>query len=114
MLELIVCRSWVPARAFSTGATTVSRMMVGDAPLYVTEMLTVGTETFGKSCWTSVRYAKVPARPMRASRTKTSGGRWTKTAVNDIAGLLRRDLLRRDRLTVGEPGLSVDHDGDAR
>src|ERR1700724_3335481 len=114
MLELIVCRSWVPARAFSTGATTVSRMMVGDAPLYVTLTLTVGTETFGKSCWTSVRYAIVPASPMRASRTKTSGGRWTNTDVSDIAGLLLRDLLRRDGLTVGEPRLSVDHDRYAR
>jgi hypothetical protein len=84
MFELRFCRSGVPAIASSIGRTIVSRMTVGEAPLYCTETLIVGTETLGNCCWTSVRYAIVPASPIRASSTKTSGGRWTKSEVIDI------------------------------
>src|SRR6202163_2238860 len=113
MFELRFCRLGVPAIASSIGRTIESRMTVGDAPPYCTETLIVGVETFGNCCWTSVRYAIVPASPIRASNTKTSGGRRTKSDVNDIV-LPLRDLLRRDGLTVGEPGLSVGYDGRAR
>src|ERR1700736_487801 len=113
MLVLRFCRLGVPAIASSMGRTIVSRMTVGDAPPYCTETLIVGTETFGNCCWTSVRYAIVPASPIRASSTKTSGGRRTKRDVNDMV-LPLRDLLRRDGLTVGETRLSVHDDGCAR
>ena len=40
--ELIVCKSGVPARFSSSGVTISSRISVTDAPLKVTEIVTVG------------------------------------------------------------------------
>ncbi len=40
--ELNVCRSCVPARYCSIGATMLSRISVTDAPLYCTVTVTVG------------------------------------------------------------------------
>ena len=40
--ELNVCKSVVPARYCSIGATMLSRISVTDAPLYCTEIVTVG------------------------------------------------------------------------
>src|SRR3979411_2493945 len=109
IFELRFCKLGVPAIASSMGPPIVSRRTVGEAPPYCTETLIVGWETFGNCCCTSVRYAITPASAISASSTNTSGGRWTKTDVIDMRCLPLRHLLRRDGLTVGQPGLSVDH-----
>src|ERR1700761_1999683 len=115
MLELIVCRSCVPASASSIGFTIASRITDVEAPGYETLMLIVGFETFGNCCCTSVVAASAPASSIRASRTKTRVGRRTKSVVNHMEVLLLRDLaLRLNRLPVGDPELSVRDDRLAR
>src|ERR1700683_341468 len=84
IVEFSVCRSGAPGIWSSIARTIESRMTVGEAPLYWTLTVTVGCETFGEYCRTSVDHAIEPATAMSAKSTKTSVGRRTKRPVNHI------------------------------
>jgi hypothetical protein len=81
----MVCRSVVPARFSSIGATMSSRISVTEAPLYPALTVIVGCETFGKSSLTIVTSERIPANIMTETRTKTNVGRLRKRRVRFTA-----------------------------